>query len=347
MASRSVAGGELRRIGVGTLRRGRLLTRALNGRSAGAQSSQQEAQEKDAVVEPKTFVEAPGRVVALGDVHGDLEMTQNSLKMAGVLKLKRDGTPKWVGGHTHVVQVGDIFDRGEEEMECLDLLHDLQGQAEKEGGGLHILLGNHEVLNASGDFRYVNWGAFRETLKYAGGPWGGDEVTEMLRARLTLFAPGGEVAKRLAQHSVCLVVNDTVFAHGGLRPEHVGAGLENLNRSVSLFLRDELRHLPEEERSENQRLLKLAAGGPESVLWDRSLGRLDAYNHLDRLRNCRSLHETLDTVGCSRLVVGHTPQPNGCSPCCDNRVWRIDVGMSRFVQPLACICFAALCLVWD
>ena len=37
-------------------------------------------------------------------------------------------------------------------------------------------------------------------------------------------------------HTV-LIVNDTVFAHGGLVPRHVDFGLDKLNRSVSEWMR--------------------------------------------------------------------------------------------------------------
>jgi hypothetical protein len=54
-----------------------------------------------------------------------------------------------------VVQVGDVLDRGDDEIAILILLQKLHKQAEKEGGAVYILNGNHEVLNVSGDFRYV------------------------------------------------------------------------------------------------------------------------------------------------------------------------------------------------
>jgi hypothetical protein len=50
--------------------------------------------------------------------------------------------------------VGDILDRGDEEKDCLDLLLALKPQAKAAGGQLHILLGNHEIMNADLDFRY-------------------------------------------------------------------------------------------------------------------------------------------------------------------------------------------------
>jgi hypothetical protein len=49
-----------------------------------------------------------GRVVAVGDVHGDKDAFAAVLKMAGTI----DAEERWTGGKTHLVQIGDIPARG-------------------------------------------------------------------------------------------------------------------------------------------------------------------------------------------------------------------------------------------
>src|SRR5690606_25875873 len=62
---------------------------------------------------------------------------------------------------------------------------------------------------------------------------------------------------------------------------------------------------------------------PDSVVWTRAYGdEVDA-------STCRALEETLRTLGVSRMVVGHTVQKEGITSACDEKVWRIDVGMAR------------------
>jgi hypothetical protein len=39
------------------------------------------------------------------------------------------------------------------------------------------------------------------------------------------------------------------------------------------------------------------------------------------------LIETLEVLGASRMVVGHTVQ-DAANPACDGKVWRMDVGMA-------------------
>ncbi|KAG6489531.1 hypothetical protein ZIOFF_050805 [Zingiber officinale] len=84
---------------------------------------------------PPSFVSAPGRrIVAVGDLHGDLSKTRCALQMAGVLS--SDGQDLWIGGETVVVQLGDILDRGDGEIAILSLLRSLDAQAKLTGGAV-------------------------------------------------------------------------------------------------------------------------------------------------------------------------------------------------------------------
>lgn len=114
---------------------------------------------------PPTFVSAPGRrIIAVGDLHGDLAQTRSALEMAGVLSSY--GPDSWIGGETVVVQLGDILDRGEDEIAILSLLRSLDIQAKSSGGAVFQVNGNHETMNVEGDFRYVDPGAFEECIDF-------------------------------------------------------------------------------------------------------------------------------------------------------------------------------------
>ncbi|KAK6141815.1 hypothetical protein DH2020_024443 [Rehmannia glutinosa] len=115
--------------------------------------------------DPPTVVSAPGRrIVAVGDLHGDLDKARYALQMAGVLS--SDGQDLWVGGQTVLVQLGDILDRGEDEIAILSLLKSLDIQAKANGGAVFQVNGNHETMNVDGDFRYVDSGAFDECADF-------------------------------------------------------------------------------------------------------------------------------------------------------------------------------------
>jgi hypothetical protein len=97
----------------------------------------------------------PDRLIAIGDLHGDLGATKKVLRLVGVLHEKTD---EWIGGKTVVVQIGDQLDRGDDEIDILALLYKLRRQAEAAGGGFHVLLGNHETMTASDQMVYGSRG---------------------------------------------------------------------------------------------------------------------------------------------------------------------------------------------
>lgn len=62
------------------------------------------------------------------------------------------------------------------------------------------------------------------------------------------------------------------------------------------------------------------------------MARRDHPTSREQANACNKLRETLDALGVKRLVVGHTPQMEGCNSECDRLVWRVDVGMSAGVM---------------
>lgn len=308
---------------------------------------------------PPTFVSAPGRrIVAVGDLHGDLDQARCALEMAGVLS--SDGEDLWMGGETVLIQLGDILDRGEDEIAILSLLRSLDMQAKAKGGAVFQVNGNHETMNVEGDFRYVEYGAFDECIdfleylddcrndwneafvgwigvserwkkerKMSQNYWGPLNLVKKQKgviARSMLLRPGGPLASELAQHAVVLKVNDWVFCHGGLLPHHVAYGIERMNREVSYWMRGL------SESGNSPHIPFIATTGYDSVVWNRLYSR-DASDLEDyQIKQIHSiLEETLQALGAKAMVVGHTPQTVGANCKYNCSIWRIDVGMSSGV----------------
>lgn len=251
---------------------------------------------------------ATDRVIAIGDLHGDLEATRKALRLAGVI----DADDRWTGGTTTVVQTGDQLDRGDDEKEIIDLLEALRPQAEAAGGQLIVLNGNHELMNVAGDLRYVTAGGFEDFKSY--GPAVTDDPTlarlpEALRGRAVAFRPGGPYALILARRPLIAQVGDTLFAHGGVLPHHAKEGPGALNAAAAAWMRGEA-SLPASLR------------GEDSPHWSRH------YSQDPDAADCRLLEETLAMLGVTRMVVGHTVHLEGPSPACDGKVWRVDVGLA-------------------
>jgi len=261
------------------------------------------------VAEPKgKFRHAGGeRIVAIGDLHGDFSATQRAFRLAGAV----DEAGKWSGGKLIVVQTGDQLDRGDDEEKILRFLGRLKDEADEAGGALYVLNGNHETMNVMGDFRYVTRGALSAFESWAPASPLGGQAPEAFRVRANAFLPGGGAAQKLAEQSLIVMVGDSLFAHGGVLPQHVDFGVDRLNRETSEWMRGEKSRPPQLVVDEN---------GP---VWTRRYGA----PVLDQ-GACDILSQTLAKLGAKRLVVGHTVQERGMSGACGGRVFRIDVGLA-------------------
>ena len=62
-------------------------------------------------IPPPTFVDSNGRLIAMGDVHGDYDAAISALKLAGAI----GDSLRWIGGDLTIVQTGDQLDRGDQE----------------------------------------------------------------------------------------------------------------------------------------------------------------------------------------------------------------------------------------
>jgi hypothetical protein len=248
--------------------------------------------------------------VAIGDVHGDFEATLRVLKLVGAI----DDSRKWVGGDLVLVQTGDQLDRGDGEQEIVDLFEALRPQARAAGGWVLALNGNHEIMNAQGDLRYVTPGGFTDFEDAIDPALKSEPILAKAppeaRARLAAFLPGGPYAKILASRNVAAIVGDTAFVHGGIRPAVASAGLDELNAQTSDWLAGAGSPPPE----------SLLA--PEGPIWSRT------YSADTDAAACADLEESLKALGVKRMVVGHTVQAQGINSACEGKVWRIDVGLA-------------------
>ncbi len=196
------------------------------------------------------------RIVAVGDVHGAYEAVVATFQQAGLI----DDSLAWSGGKAHLVLTGDLLDRGPGSRQVMDLIMRLEREAQRAGGRVHQLLGNHEVMNLIGDLRYVSdaeYAAFAadesvEEREYwyrlfrSNQPLDTDELA--IKSEFEQRAPPGFFAYRRAFRSdgfygkwllekpLMIVVNDTAFVHGGAPPYVAEHGLAGVNGTLKMDL---------------------------------------------------------------------------------------------------------------
>lgn len=249
----------------------------------------------------------PARLVAIGDLHGDVSAARAALRLAGAI----DDSDTWIGDKLVVVQTGDQLDRGDQERSIVDLFDSLADEAERAGGRVLALNGNHETMNVQGDFRYVTEHGLHFGDVAPASPLAA-AAPEQYRERAAAFFPGGAYAKRLARRPVVAVVGSSAFAHGGILPEHVEYGLDRINREVMAWMAGDSPTMPPAIAAENALVWTRAYGGPETP------------------EVCQIVRRVLDELKVQRIVVGHTVQKEGVTSICDGSVWRIDVGLSAY-----------------
>jgi hypothetical protein len=204
------------------------------------------------------------RVVAIADIHGAYDAMVATLRNAGVVDPKLN----WSGDGSHLVIVGDILDRGAGSRDAMDLLMELEIQAEAAGGKVHVLIGNHEAMNLIGDLRYVAKSEFAayamdETAEerdswleiYAARKTEAGQVTGQLRAEFDerfppgffahrrAFASDGKYGAWLLQKPIVVVINGTAFVHGGLSPMIADIGLDGVNGTLRGEMESYVRNL--------------------------------------------------------------------------------------------------------
>jgi len=270
----------------------------LVAQALGPQGSQGGAARPAAPRDTWTGVE---RIVAVGDVHGDYAQFVKVLRAAGVI----DEANRWAAGKTHLVQTGDVLDRGPDSRKAMDLLMDLEAQAARAGGAVHALIGNHEAMVLLDDWRYVHPG---EVAAFG-------SAAAWRRA----MGPDGTYGRWIRSHPTAIRVNDLLFVHAGIVPAVARRSLADINQTV----------LWEIQTREVTGLL----GSEDGPLWDRSL--VDG----DEETVARQLDAILKRYGARRMVVGHSVVPDGrVTARAGGRLIMIDVGMAEYYGgPAACL----------
>jgi len=265
---------------------------------------------------PKYKLDAAARIIAIGDVHGGFNELHHALKISGCA----DDKGRWTGGDTVVVQMGDFLDRGSDESRSIEMLRDLRVQAKEAGGDVITLLGNHEIMNADLDFSYApdiySFDSWHDKFNMA------EKIQTVLKGkRAQLMQRGkGKLAMLMSTMPIVVQIGENVFVHGGLTPETISHGIDELNQDVAKWLRKDTDVKPW--------LLDPVPKGGRTVspLWERVYGMPivpeTALSNLDGM---------LDKLDAKRMVVGHTPQKYGISGVetdKEKEVWRIDTNLN-------------------
>ena len=279
------------------------------------------------------------RVVAIGDLHGDYGQYIEVMKSAGLI----NKSGKWIGGETHLVQTGDVTDRGADSRKIIDHLVKLSKQAKKKGGYVHLLIGNHETMNVIGDLRYVSPGEYaafatRNSARLQTMQW--DRQVEWMLANNPDFETmdleafrkeweqqvplgwvehrqawslNGKYGKWVSDNAVAVQINDSIFLHGGISAKYCKFSLQSLTEQVMAAMQL------------NDPSVVTAMNDPLGPVWYRGLAQEKEEDIFSQ-----TLDNILDRYGARRIVIGHTPTGGVVWPRFDQRVVANDSGIATY-----------------
>jgi len=282
------------------------------------------------------------KIVAVGDIHGDYKNFILILKGTGIV----DENLNWAGGKIHLVQTGDIMDRGPDARKVFDLLMRLEKEAEKAGGRVHALIGNHEFMNIVGisfDFPgYVTPEQFvsflptkyrekkeREFKEKASKKNHSSNENKDLNKYWTQLIKNDSRARQqyidafnikygkwILKHNTVIKINDTIFVHGGISEAYSTWKLNDINMRVRM----ELKGLKPYK-------LVYEGGGP---LWFRDLAQKDENVYK------QDVDRIFTNLKSKFMVIAHTPRTGSIVVSKENmnrfqgRIWIIDTGISDY-----------------
>lgn len=140
------------------------------------------------------------RIVAIGDLHGDLLQTIKLLKLTNII----NDALSWNTRDTILIQTGDIVDRGPNSIDIYQLFNSLRKQSINYNSLVFYLLGNHEMNNLEGSFKHTN----KEEIQNHGGE---------IEWKKIFSLENKEIGYQLRNAPITMIIGNTLFCHAGLR----------------------------------------------------------------------------------------------------------------------------------
>jgi hypothetical protein len=275
---------------------------------------------------------------------------------------------RWIGGSTHVVQVGDQIDRcrpwdghgckykdttendEDSDLEIMLFYDSLDRIAQAKGGRVFSLLGNHEIMNVRGDMRYVS---YKGLVNFFMDPH--NQMSDQRRVKKGKFTRISKFKQVISKKMSCtrstvLIIGDYLFVHGGIAKDLAHElKVIDVNSMIRKFLYGSFVY--------SEDLNRLLESSKFSPLWYRRLAYIpEDDENGNQHKQCSGLfdptikefnnlnaptlpYESEPTIQIKGMVIGHTPQftvfGKGITSACNNRIIRVDVGASSAFDKFA------------
>lgn len=229
---------------------------------------------------PPTTYQDNSPVLALSDIESGYKTFRDFLINNKVI----DTHLNWTFGTGHLVLVGDFVDRGYSTTQVLWFIYKLEQEAEKHGGYVHYILGNHELKNMQGKYEAAS-------PKYYG-------VAAILgKQPHELYDHNSFFGRWMASKNTVERINGNLFAHGGLHPDlaDTDLSLEEINQiNRNNYYQA---YFPKREKTNDDELILSTRTG---ICWYRGYFKEDLTQ--------QQIDSIMQKFNAKSIVVGHTIQ---------------------------------------
>lgn len=254
---------------------------------------------KELAIEP-SISKGSAKTLFISDIEGEFAAFRAILIANKVIDEKYN----WIFGSGNLVICGDLFDRGKQVTEGLWLLYKLEQDAVTKGGYVHTILGNHDIMNLSGDLRYLD--PRYPTLARA-----------MEMPYTDLYSKDTELGRWLRTKNTIEKIGDNLCAHAGIAPQitKLAMPLETVNNKCRPYY-DKARKLSDVAKLDTT--VASFFNGQTSLFWYRGYFAEPKATEAE-------VTSTLALYDVKRIVVGHTIVPGNVGFYYGGKVLGLDV----------------------
>jgi thiol-disulfide isomerase/thioredoxin len=251
---------------------------------------------KSSLIPEASVFKPSDKTLVLSDIEGEFGAFRKLLLQSKVM----DEKSNWIFGTGQLVLVGDFFDRGDHVAEVLWLIYKLETEARNNGGYVHFILGNHDIMNLSGDYRYVKDKYF--------------DIANLLGVTyFDLYGPETELGRWLRTKNIIEKVGDNLYLHAGLHSEVIKTNwsLDEINTKARANYN--WAQLMDEQTDKEVGIL---FDGFTSPFWYRGYYKGD---------NASLIDSTLNRFSCKHIIAGHTIVADSITTFYDGKLINVDV----------------------
>lgn len=272
---------------------------------------------KDTILHEPYHYKMPNKLIAISDIEGNFAGFFSFLLANKII----DKYANWIYGNGHLLLNGDFVDRGNQVTQVLWLIYHLEMQAEKKGGKVHFILGNHEIMNLYGDVSYNDF-KYIEVAKRI------SKQTDWDLALRKLYGADSELGNWLRSKNIIEKIGSHIFVHGGLNMHHLNGkyDITEINSIAESYY-----GIYPSEKNVRKKRDRVIINSIDSPFWDRRLNFEWMYKVGFLLHGVFTKATTpieLDSIlkfyKAERIIIGHSVVSD-ISTGYDNKVIMIDL----------------------